>query len=460
MDKLLHGVKAIHFIGIGGIGVSGLALLLKEKGYVVRGSDARDSSNMQLLRDNGIEVFVGHSAGHLREDIGLVAYSSAIKEDNPEMSAARQRALPCVTRGRLLGEVCEDKRTIAIAGSHGKTTTTSMTAFILDRLGLNPTYFVGGIPLNYEHARNAVIGSDYFVIETDESDGSFLHYHPWVSVITNVDKEHMDHYSTVEELQRCFMRFAGQTREKVIGCGDDPCVRNIVEKCGGISYGFGEHNRMRALNSHFDGKFNHFDFYCDGQKLASVKVPLLGVHNILNSLAVLSFIKYIGQDINTAVEALADFRGTKRRFQLQGAVNGVIFVDDYGHHPTEIAAVLKAARQLNPTRVIALFQPHRYTRVKSLYEEFSRCFTSADEVIVTDIYAASETPIIGVDAQSLAKDIQKFVHGTVHYVPKDELVKEVPRYLSSGDICIALGAGDINSIALGIADAFKKSAIK
>jgi UDP-N-acetylmuramate--alanine ligase len=456
MDSILQGVKTIHFVGIGGIGVSGLALLLKEQGFIVRGSDSKESPATQLLRDNGIEVFIGHADSYVKADTDLLAYSSAIRQDNPEMQTALARGIKTVKRGQLLGEVCEDKKTIAIAGSHGKTTTTSMTAFLLDTLGLNPTFFVGGIPLNYAHARNAVTGSDYFAIETDESDGSFLYYKPWVSIITNVDKEHMDHYADLSELHLSFMQFAMQTKEKVIGCGDDPCVRNILDKVSGISYGFGEHNRMRAMNSYFDGKFNHFDYYDDSQKIVSVKVPLLGVHNILNSLAVLSFIKYAGFDVERAAKALADFRGTKRRFQVKCQVGGVMFVDDYGHHPTEIAAVLKAARQLNPKRVVALFQPHRYSRVKSLQEEFSRCFTSADEVIITDIYAASESPIIGVNSESLCKSIQTFVHGAVRYVPKDDLISQVPGYLREGDICIALGAGDINVIAEEIANEFKK----
>ena len=434
--------------------MTGLALLLHDKGYRVRGSDIKDGSNTQILRNEGIEVLLGHQKEQVKPDTELVVYSSAVKDDNPEIVEAKKLSIPIIKRGQLLGEVCEDKKTVAVAGSHGKTTTSALIAYILETMGYAPAFYVGGIPLN--HSRNAFWGGDYFVIETDESDGSFLYYHPWVSVITNIDKEHIDHYGGVDELRRAFIQFARQTKGKVIGCGDDPWVGEIISSVNGITYGFSESNVLRAQNLIFDGGVNKYDLYIDSQFICGVKVPLLGLHNILNSLGALAVIYNMGDDMVRAAKAVEGFKSTKRRFQVKANINGVTFVDDYGHHPTEIAAVLAAARQLNPKRVVAMVQPHRYSRVKSLYHEFTTCFKDADLVVVTDIYAASETPLEGLTGERLSVDIAKKSKAHVEYIARDRLLREVPALLKEGDICIALGAGDINIIAEGVADEFKK----
>jgi len=454
MERFLPGIKTVHFVGIGGIGMTGLALLLNDKGYRVRGSDLKEGPNTQILRNEGIEVFLGHKKEQVKADTELVVYSSAVKEDNPEIVEAKNLAIPIVKRGRLLGEVCADKKTVAVAGSHGKTTTSALIAYILEVMGYAPAFYIGGIPLN--HSRNAFWGGEYFVIETDESDGSFLYYHPWVSVITNIDKEHIDHYGGVDELRRAFIQFAGQTREKTIGCGDDPWVRDTISSVNGITYGFDESNVVRAQNLTFDGAANKYDLYIDAKFICAVKIPLLGLHNVLNSLGALAVIYHMGEDILRAAKIIDSFKSTKRRFQVKAEINGVTFVDDYGHHPTEIAAVLAAARQLKPKRVVVLLQPHRYSRVKSLYHEFTTCLKDADLVVVTDIYAASELPMEGLTGERLSADIAKKSDAHVEYITRDRLCREVPRLLQDGDICIALGAGDINIIAEGIADEFKK----
>jgi len=458
MDKVLLTIKNIHLVGIGGIGMSGLALLLKEKGFNVQGSDVEDGYITKMLKDCGIEVYIGHKKENMDKDTHLVCYSSAIKEDNPEIQEARKRGLSVLQRGKLLGLISWDKKTIAVSGSHGKTTTSSLIGFLLTSLGFKPTVFVGGIPLNYKY--NAWWGNEYFVIEADESDGSFLYYNPLVSIITNIDYEHLDYYKNIEALKGNFLQFAYQTKELTIGCGDDPSVYEILKKAKGVSYGFGEHNRIRAKDFHYDGQFSCFDFFIDDKFVRQVKIPLLGKHNALNTLAVLSFFNHINEDIGKVVDALKYFKGTKRRFQVKKKVGDITFVDDYAHHPTEIDATLKAARYLNPKRLFVIFQPHRFSRVENLYKDFARCFSSADELVVTDIYSASEQNPRRIDAQALSKEIQNNFKGNVVHVPKDKLISEIPSRLKEGDLVMGLGAGDINNIMDGIINELEASRIK
>jgi len=458
MDKVLSAIKNIHLVGIGGIGMSGLALLLKEKGFNVKGSDVEDSDITKMLRDRGIDVSVGHKKENITADTHLVCYSSAIKDDNPEIQEAKKRDLSILQRGKLLGLISWDKKTIAVSGSHGKTTTSSLIGFLLTSLGFKPTVFVGGIPLNYKY--NAWWGNEYFVIEADESDGSFLYYNPWVSIITNIDHEHLDYYKNIETLKENFLQFAYQTKGLTIGCGDDPFVYEIIKKAKGISYGTGAHNKIRAKNFYYDGEFSCFDFFIDDKFLKQVKIPLLGKHNALNTLAVLSFFNYMDEDMNKVIDALRYFKGTKRRFQIKKKIGDITFVDDYAHHPTEIDAVLKAARYLNPKRLVVIFQPHRYSRVENLYKDFTGCFTHADELVVTDIYAASESNAKKIDIKSLTKEIQGNFKGNVTHIPKDKLVNEVPLRLKDGDLVLGLGAGDINNLMDGIINELEAGRIK
>jgi UDP-N-acetylmuramate--alanine ligase len=468
MDKILSGIKKIHLVGIGGIGVSGLAFLLKDKGYEVTGSDAQENYNTRVLSNAGIKVYIGHNTQNLSADTDLVCYSSAVKSDNPEISEAIKRGITILPRGKLLGLLCADKKTIAVSGSHGKTTTTALIAYLLTALGYKPTVFVGGLPLNYE--RNAWWGDEYFVIETDESDGSFLCYNPWVSIITNIDHEHLDYHKTIDNLEKSFLQFATQTKNLVIGCGDELMVKGILSKVNGDSYGFAENNKIRGVNISFkkinipnnDGAigFTSFDFLREDKFISRVDIPLLGVHNVLNTLAVLTLFRYLGEDLDKVVQLLKYFKGTKRRFQIKKQWAGVLFVDDYAHHPTEIAAVLKAARCLGPKRLFVIFQPHRFSRIKYLYGEFSSCFAHADELIVTDIYSASEKELQGIDGRSLAQEIKKNFKGKANYIPKDELIAQVPQFLEEGDIVLGLGAGDINTVMDGIIHEFENGRVK
>jgi UDP-N-acetylmuramate--alanine ligase len=317
---------------------------------------------------------------------------------------------------------------------------------------------VGGLPLGRE--RNAWWGEGYFVIETDESDASFLYYNPWVSIITNIDYEHLDHYKDIENLKKGFLQFAYQTKDLVIGCGDDPFVKEVLHKTGGLSYGFGVDNKIKGANFFFDGESTCFDLIIDNKIIKQVKILLLGQHNILNTLAVLSFLFYLGQDLEKATPLLRDFKGTKRRFQIKKKVGGITFVDDYAHHPTEIAAVLGAAHTLNYKRVFVIVQPHRFSRVQALHKEFSQCFSFADELVVTDIYSASEREINGISGKFLFEEIKKNFSGNIRYIPKDKLIQEIPYSLKEGDLVLGLGAGDINTLMERIANEFEKNRVE
>ncbi|MBU2102058.1 MAG: UDP-N-acetylmuramate--L-alanine ligase [Candidatus Omnitrophota bacterium] len=457
MEKVLSGITAIYISGIGGIGTSGLALLLRERGFLVRGSDVSDSYAVRMLTSAGISVDIGHAPNNIGPEVQLLVYSSAVKEDNPELIEARRRGIAILKRGELLGLLCEGQKTVAICGSHGKTTTTALMGHLLTSLGLFPTVCVGGVALNC--GRNAWWGKDYFVVETDESDGSFLYCKPWSSIITNIDSEHLDYHKTMAHLKENFLRFARNTGGKVFGCGDDASVRIILDKVGGISYGFGEHNVVRATQFSFDGTCSVFEVIIEGKSIGVVRVPLLGEHNALNTLAVLGFFYYHGLDVTGALGALSTFKGTKRRFQIKEVVSGVTFVDDYAHHPTEINAVLKAARLLSCRRLVAVFQPHRFSRVKQLCVEFSQCFAHADEVILTDVYAASETKIEGIDALFLLDHIKKFFPQGARYIARERIVEELPMLLQEGDLVMGLGAGDINTIMEEVISGYKKNRV-
>ena len=456
--KILSDIKHIYMIGIGGIGMSGIALLLKDKGFTVCGSDLVDSYTAKALKDSGIKVFLGHSAQNLPPEADLIVYSSAVRTDNPEMREAKRRGIGILRRGEMLGLLSWDKLTIAVAGSHGKTTTTGFIGYILGALGYNPAVCVGGVPLNF--SKNAWWGGDYFVIETDESDGSFLYYNPWVSVITNVDREHLDYYRGLDDIEKSFLKFAYQTQKALVGCGDDPVVARILKQVPGTSYGFKPSNRLWASGVDFNSGLTSFELHLDSKSLGRLEIALMGEHHVLNTMAVLGVMLSMGVDLNGVLPILKGFQGTKRRFQVKETAAGVTFVDDYGHHPTEIAAVLKAARLRKPVRIVAIFQPHRFTRVKALFEEFISCFALADEALVIDIYPASESPIPGVNSQALCEACLKRGFSHVRYVPKESLNDEARSLFKEGDLVIGFGAGDINMLMDGVLDAFKRSRVE
>ena len=444
MEGLLSKIKNVYLVGIGGIGMSGLALLLKEKGFQVKGSDKEESANVRMLRAEGIEVFIGHSQEQVSSDTDILGYSSAIGEGNPEIIEAKKRGVNIFKRAKLLAALCQGKKAIVISGSHGKTTTTSLLGYLLTVLDYKPAVFVGGLPLNY--SRGAWWGDDYFIIEADESDESFLEFNPWVSIITNIDCEHLDYYGSIENLRKSFLEFTENTRDKVIGWGDQPYLAELILKAGGISFGWEKENLLRGVNFKFDRGFSCFDLYIKGKFASSVKTPLIGKHNCLNTLAALAFFYYLGEDLEKVKQALLDFKGTRRRLEAKGKIKGITFIDDYAHHPAEIKAVLSAVGLLNPKRLFVVFQPHRFSRVNSLKEEFTRCFSGADHLVISDIYAACEENTFGVSASELAEKIGKNLSAKVEYIPKNKLTTDIPRQLKDGDLVLGLGAGDINRI--------------
>ncbi|MBU2436239.1 MAG: UDP-N-acetylmuramate--L-alanine ligase [Candidatus Omnitrophica bacterium] len=455
---LSNGVKNIYLVGIGGIGMSGLALLLKNRGFNVKGSDIKENNAVRMLQKEGIEVFIGHRPEQISLDTHLLSYSSAVGKDNVELLEAEKKGIPVLKRGKLLEYLCRDKKAIAVGGSHGKTTTTALLSYLLNSLGYEPAVFVGGLPLNY--SCNARWGKDHFVIETDESDGSFLEFFPWVSIITNIDYEHLEYYRTIERLEESFLQFAYQTKEKVLGCADDPIVKNVLAKVNGLSFGWGKENKIRGVNFSFTGGSSCFELFINDKFAGSVKIPLLGEYNCLNALAVLAFFYYLGEDLEKVIGSLKNFKGTQRRFQVKEIFRGVTFVDDYAHHPTEIEAVLKAAQSLAPKRLFVIFQPHRFSRVKLLSEKFSRCFQKTTELIITDIYSACEKEIEGIDENFLYSQIKKNFSGRIRYIPKDKLESVVPLCLKEGDLVLGLGAGDINILMENIVHEFKSNSIK
>ncbi|MDD5069797.1 MAG: UDP-N-acetylmuramate--L-alanine ligase [Candidatus Omnitrophica bacterium] len=453
MEKILSKVKKVHLVGIGGIGMSGLAILLKEKGFAVSGSDVKTNHTIDGLILKDISVCLGHSSENLK-DVDLFCYSSAIKEDNCEYQAAIQLKIPIVRRAQLLAYLSQEQNTIAISGSHGKTTTTSLLGFVMEELNYNPTVFVGGIPLNdCQHAR---WGDGPFVIEADESDGSLLCYEPKVSIITNIDYEHLDYYRDISHIKETFSLFARNTKNLVIGCGDDTRVVEVLERVKSLSYGLASTNDLYAKNIKGAPGGTYFDLVVKDNQYP-VFVPLLGEHNVLNCLAVLSYFYYLGEDLKKVITALSGFKGTKRRLQVKGQINGVTFIDDYAHHPTEIKAVLKSLRALNPSRLIAIFEPHRFSRVKALYEEFLNCFDLADKVVFTDIYAASEKEISGINSEIFSSDVKKKSPAEVSYFSKKVLTQELLSSFCGGDIVVGLGAGDISNLMETLVDEFSKN---
>ncbi len=457
MEDILSKIKKIHLVGVGGIGMRGLAMLLKDKGYVVSGSDIKDNSYLKEIRECGIEVFRGHS----KENIAgaeLVCYSSAIKQDNIELLEAKNKGILLMKRGKLLGEISKDKKVIAVAGSHGKTTTSALLTFLLVSLDYKPAAFIGARPINYH--RSAWWGGDFFVIEADESDASFLYYYPWIAIITNIDKEHLDFYKDEEKLKEAFLEFAGSAKDLVIGCGDLPVLDSILNRVNCLKYGFCRHNDISAENITFEEGFTYFDLIIRNKRYRQVKISLLGEHNVLNVLAAISFFYYIKEDIDKVLARLEFFKSTYRRFQIKEEVNGVTFVDDYAHHPTEIKATLGAAKFLNPKRLVVIFQPHRFSRLISLYEEFINSFSLCNCLILTDVYPAGEVLPEGFDQSLLERSLKSAFPGKLLYFPKDILSKEAPFILEEGDLVLGLGAGDINFLLDDVIREFKKSKVR
>jgi UDP-N-acetylmuramate--alanine ligase len=447
----------IHFVGIGGIGMSGIAAVMKNLGYEVTGSDARDGANIERLRAQGIQVCIGHKAEGAAH-AGVVVISSAIKNGNAEVDAARARGVPIVRRAEMLAEIMRLKWTVAIGGTHGKTTTTSMIAALLDAGGKDPTVINGGIINAY--GANARMGEgEWMVVEADESDGTFTRLRATAVVVTNMDPEHLDHYGSVEAMNAAYQAFVENIPFYgfAVMCIDHPQVRALAEKVRDrrvISYGFEPEADVRAVNVRPSREGATFDVVArrkgegPGVTLHDLFLPVAGRHNLQNAVAAIAVARELGVTDAGIRTGLRKFAGVKRRFTTTGYWNEVRIVDDYGHHPVEIAAVLSAAREMTEGRVIAVVQPHRFTRVRDLFEDFCACFKDADTVAIANIYTAGEAPIEGVSADALVAGIRKTGHRDARRMTSLEALPEFVRAEAHpGDIVVCLGAGDITQYA-------------
>jgi UDP-N-acetylmuramate--alanine ligase len=435
----------LHFTGIGGIGMSGIAEVLLNLGYEISGSDLKLSTTTEHLAQLGAKVFEGHDAENV-DGAKAVVVSSAVDPSNPEVVEARRRGIPVIPRGELLAELMRLKYGIAIAGSHGKTTTTSMTAAILG--GLDPTVVVGGKVASMGGSNARVGHSDFLVVESDESDGSFLKLSPILAVVTNIDREHLDHYSGIEEIRAAFQEFINKVPfyGAAILCLDDENVQQILPSINRrtITYGRSSQADLR-ITEPFTGHFeSRFHVSAKNRDLGEFRLRIPGPHNILNATAAIAIGLELDVKVDDIREALAGFTGVERRFQTRGEAAGVTVIDDYGHHPTEIRATLAAARLCNFRRIHAIFQPHRYSRTQALLDEFARSFHQADSVYVLDIYAASEKPIHGISSELLVERMRDFGHRSVEYSGTiDNAIDEVLKNVQEGDVILTLGAGNV-----------------
>jgi UDP-N-acetylmuramate--alanine ligase len=458
--RLPREIGPIHFVGIGGIGMSGIAEVLVNLGYAVQGSDASDNYNLDRLRKAGAKVSVGHKAENV-DGAEVVVVSSAIKRDNPELMAARERRIPVVRRAEMLAELMRLKSCVAIAGTHGKTTTTTMVATLLDAGDLDPTVINGGIINAY--GSNARLGAgDWMVVEADESDGTFLKLPTDVAIVTNVDPEHLDHFKTFEAVQDAFRLFVENLPFYgfAVMCIDHPVVQTLVGKIEDrriITYGENPQADVRLVDLTPMGGGSKFKVTFRDRKtgavheIADLMLPMPGRHNASNATAAIAVARELGVSDEAIRKAIAGFGGVKRRFTKTGEWNGVTVIDDYGHHPVEIAAVLKAARESTNGKIIAVVQPHRYTRLQSLFEEFCTCFNDADAVIVADVYAAGEAPIEGVDRDHFVAGLRAHGHREVIPLPSaSELAGIVKGLAKSGDLVVCLGAGNITQWAYAL----------
>lgn len=453
-------VGIIHFVGIGGIGMSGIAELLHNLGYKVQGSDIAEGPNVTRLRELGMEVTVGHAPENV-ENAGVVVISSAVKQDNPEVQQARSLRIPVVRRSEMLAELMRLKMSISIAGTHGKTTTTSMLASLFEAAGRRPTVINGGIINAY--GTNAKLGTgEWMIVEADESDGTFIKIPSSIAIITNIDPEHLDHYGSFDALRAAFRQFLENLPFYGFGvlCIDHPEVQALVAKISDrrvVTYGLSSQAMVRAVNVQPDGEGQRFDVEISDtqgdaeQTIKDVYLPMQGDHNLRNALAALAVCHELNMEHKDIVRGFGEFKGVKRRFTKTGTVNGVTVIDDYAHHPVEIAATLSSARRVADNkggRVIAVVQPHRYTRLRDLFDDFCTCFNEADYVLVTDVFEAGESPIDGYNKDSLAEGLTAHGHMNAAALPSDDaLATEVAALVQENDYVICLGAGSISKWA-------------
>ena len=459
-------IGTIHFIGIGGIGMSGIAEVMHILGYKVQGSDVAEGYVVEGLRKAGIPVTIGQRADNLG-DAAVVVVSTAIRKDNPELVCAYERRIPVVRRAEMLAELMRLKSTVAVAGTHGKTTTTSMVAALLDAGGIDPTVINGGIINAY--GSNARLGSsDWMVVEADESDGSFLRLDGTFAIVTNIDPEHLDHYGSFDKVKDAFVEFVENVPfyGAALLCLDHPEVQAIIPRVRDrrvVTYGFSAQADIRGVNVTPIPGGNRYECIIrnrDGsvRSIEGIELPMPGRHNVQNSLAAIGVALELGVPDDVIRTGFAKFAGVKRRFTKVGEVDGVTIIDDYGHHPVEIRAVLSAAREGAKGRVIAVAQPHRFTRLRDLMDEFQTAFNDADIVYIAPVYAAGEQPIEGVDAAALVSGLKMRGHRAAQVISgADQLASELAQLVRPDDMIICLGAGDITKWAAGLADAIRKA---
>jgi UDP-N-acetylmuramate--alanine ligase len=458
-------IGTIHFIGIGGIGMSGIAEIMHNFGYKVQGSDASESANIKRLRGMGIQVHIGHDAMNLK-DVAIVVYSSAVKPGNVELETARALQLPLVRRAEMLAEIMRLKNCVAIAGTNGKTTTTTLTAALIDAGGLDPTIVNGGIINQY--GTNAKLGAgDWVVVEADESDGTFLRLPATISVVTNIDPDHLDYFGTFDRMRDAFQRFVENVPFYgfAVLCLDHPEVQAMIGKIEDrrlITYGLSPQADVRATNVRFSEGVSHFDVTVLNRRtlketrLEGMRLPMPGEHNVLNSLAAITVARELGISDDKIRTALSNFRGVGRRFTRVGEWNGAAIVDDYGHNPFKIAAALKAARQAYSGPVVAVVQPHRYTRLRDTFEQFAQCLNDADVAVIAPVYAAGEQPIEGINRDTYVEALRSHGHRNVLTIDGEaDLPTVLSPHLKAGGVVVMLGAGSISGWAHNLESALK-----
>lgn len=448
---MFSSIKKVHFVGIGGIGMSGIAEILLNQGFEISGSDLNENDNTEYLRNKGVQIAIGHFPENVI-DKEVVVYSSAVNPDeNPEILEARKVGIPVIRRAEMLAEATRLNYCIAIAGTHGKTTTTSMIGLILIKAGYDPTVIVGGRLKDFG-GTNARLGKgEWTVLEADEFDRSFLQLLPSIAVINNIEPEHLDIYDGIEDLKSTFLQFANKVPfYGFVALGsDNPNVKEILSGINKkiVTFGLSRNNDYYAKDVELQNNYAKFTLVKNAIKIGDISLNVPGYHNVKNALAAISVASELGIDFPLIKDALNDFNGVQRRFDIQGEINGIMIVDDYAHHPTEIQATLEAARKGWDRRIIAVFQPHTYSRTREFYKEFAQSFDEADVLIISDVYAAREKPIDGISGELIALQAQSYGHRNVHYIPDfDKIVEFLLSEFHDGDMLITIGAGNVYKI--------------
>lgn len=450
--------KKFHFIGIGGVGMSAIANVMLDMGYEISGSDISTSEVIQQLQTKGAKIYIGHNKTKIDTKMNIVI-SSAIKDSNEELLFAKENNLKIYHRSDLLSLLLNDKKGIAVAGAHGKTTTSSMISVVLEYAKKDPTIIIGGF-VDYLKGNSKLGKSEFLVAEADESDGTFLKFYPYISVLTNIEDDHMDFYKTTDNILNAFKQYLNNIHKDgglAVVCVDNEPIRNLIKKVDRkyITYGIDNEADYMAKNIELAGGITYFDVFYKGEKLGNIKLNLPGLHNVLNALATVSVAHFLGVDIKTIAKGLLAFTGTKRRFETKFKNENIWIVDDYAHHPTEIKTSIKSAKQAAQKRLIVAFQPHRYSRTQLLKEEFGKSFFDADVLILTDIYSASEEKIDGIDGKTLVKEVCKNGLEPIYIENKDKIADFLAQFVKPGDLLITMGAGDIYKVGEDLAKKFK-----